>query len=215
VSFSFIIVVYALVALALPMIIPWNELGQTNMAVVTASGVFLPKPLVTFIAISALLAAATSVNGIMLGLSRDFFQGARDGLFPALFSQLNAKTLVPTKSIMLVGALALCGTIIGGSVIDYAQVALMGLMVVQIMTGVAIIRLPNAMPETFAKAGFRLNRPSLLVVGILYILLSAGFLVLLAAEQMKFLIAGLVYVAAGIFYNWYRYQRSGEVPNRA
>lgn len=209
-SFSLVIVVYALVALALPMIIPWSELGQTEMAVVTASQVFLPKPVVTFIAISALLAAATSVNGIMLGLSRDFFQGARDKLFPALFSKLNARTLVPTRSIVLVGVLGLAGTLLGGSVIAYAQVALMGLMLVQIMTGVAILRLPAVMPEVFRTAGFRLNKPSLMVTGILYIVLSAGFLIVLAAEQTKFLVAGLVYIGAGIFYNWYRLQRSGE-----
>lgn len=214
-SFCLIIVVYALVALALPMLIPWSELGQTEMAVVTASQVFLPKPVVTFIALSALLAAATSVNGIMLGLSRDFFQGARDGLFPELFSQLNAKTRVPTKSIVLVGTLALAGTLLGGSVIAYAQIALMGLMVVQVMTGVAIIRLPQVMPEAFRTAGFRLNRPSLMVVGVLYSVLSAGFLILLAAEQMKFLVAGLVYVGAGIFYNWYRLRRTREAHSRA
>jgi APA family basic amino acid/polyamine antiporter len=211
-SFVSITVVYTLVALALPMIIPWGKLGQTEMAVVTASQVFLPKPLVTFIAVSALLAGATSVNGILLGLSRDFFQGARDGLFPELFSHLNTKTLVPVEAIILVGALALSGAIIGGSVIEYAQLALMGLMLVQIMTGVAIMRLPKDRPEVFRKAGFRLNGPSLMVVGVLYIVLSAGFLILLATEHFEFLIAELIYVATGLFYYLYRC-RSPRTPN--
>jgi amino acid transporter len=52
------------------------------MAVVTASQVFLPKSAVTLVAVAALVAAATSINGVMMGLSRDFFQGASGGLFP-------------------------------------------------------------------------------------------------------------------------------------
>jgi len=199
-SFVVIILLYTLVPLALNMIIPWNELSETKMAVVTASQLFLPKPLVTLIAISALFAAATSVNGILLGLSRDFYQGASSGLFPAVFARINARTHVPFNAVLLVGGLALIGAAIGGAITSYAQLALIGVMAVQIMTGIALIRLPTVMPEVYNRSEFKLGRTALWIVGTLFIVFSLGFLAILAAERTGLLLIGLVFLAVGVTY---------------
>ena len=199
-SFVVIILLYTLVPLALNMTIPWNELGETRMVVVTASQMFLPKPLVTLIAVSALFAAATSVNGILLGLSRDFFQGANSGLFPAAFARINAKTHVPFNAVLLVGGLALIGAAIGGAITSYAQLALIGVMIIQIMTGIALIRLPAVMPDVYNKSEFKLGRAGLWIVGILFIVFSIGFLALLAAERTGLLLIGLIFLAVGVIY---------------
>ena len=192
------------------MVIPWQELDQTNMAVVTASQIFLPKPVVTFIVISALFAAATSVNGIMLGLSRDFYQGARSGLYPAAFASVQATTHVPVRSVILVGVLALSGTFVGGAITSYAQLALIGIMVIQIMTGVSLIRMPTVMPDVYQKAKFKLGRKSLVVVSLLYIAFSGLFIFLLAAEKPRLLLIGLVFLLVGLIYQqlWARFFQS-------
>jgi len=199
-SLAIVVVIYTLVPLALSMVIPWQELGSTNMAIVTAAQVFLPSWLVTFIAVGALFAAATSVNGIMMGLSRDFFQGASNGLFPRLFAGVHRRTRAPVRAVWLVGALALIGVLVGGTVTDYAQVTLMGLMIVQILTGVALLRLPKVLPDIYARAGFRLSKSMLLFVSVAYIAISASFLILLAGEQPKAVLIGIAYLLAGAAY---------------
>jgi len=199
-SLAIVVVIYTLVPLALTMVIPWQELGDTNMAIVTASQIFLPSWLVTFIAVGALFAAATSVNGIMMGLSRDFFQGASNGLFPRVFADVHPRTHAPIHAVWLVGALALMGVIVGGSVTDYAQVTLMGLMIVQILTGLALLRLPKVLPDIYARAGFRLSRPMLSFVSLAYIVISALFLLLLAGEQPKAVVIGIAYLLIGAAY---------------
>ena len=199
-AFAIIIFIYALVPLALNMIIPWQELADTPMAVVTASGLFLPQSVVTFIAIAALFAAATSVNGIMMGLSRDFFQGASSGLFPKMFAVVNDRTHAPDRAVVLVGALSLVGVAIGGTITSYAQLALIGLMVVQIMTGVALIRLPAALPEAYQQSRFKLSKGWLVFIGVAYIAFSAFFLVMLANMKLQLLLIGLTFLLVGVIY---------------
>ena len=199
-AFAIIIFIYTLVPLALNMMIPWQELADTPRAVVTASGLFLPQSVVTFIAIAALFAAATSVNGIMMGLSRDFFQGASSGLFPKMFAVVNDRTHAPDRAVVLVGVLSLVGVVIGGTITSYAQLALIGLMVVQIMTGVALIRLPAALPEAYQQSRFKLSKGWLVFIGVAYIAFSAFFLVMLANMKLQLLLIGLTFLLVGVIY---------------
>lgn len=199
-AFVLIIALYVLVPLALAMVIPWSMIGDTPIAVVTASQFFLPAPLVTFIAISALLASATTVNSILMGLSRDFFQGANSGLFPAVFALVNQRTAVPGRAILLVGGLSLAGIAVGGTITSYAQLALIGLMIIQVMTGIALLRLPTRMPEAYLASNFRLSIPVLRLVAISYIVFSLLFLYLLVSERSMLLLIGLVFLLAGVVY---------------
>jgi APA family basic amino acid/polyamine antiporter len=207
IAFVLIIALYVTVPLALTMLIPWQDLGDTPMAVVTASEVFLPAPVVTIIAIAALFAAATTVNGFMMGLSRDFYQGANCGLFPAGFARVDEKTRAPNNAVLLVGSLSLIGVAIGGAITSYAQLALIGLMFIQIMTGIALARLPSRLPEAYASSGFRLPRRVLQAVAAAYIGFSAFFLFTLSGEKPGLLIIGLAYLLTGAIYRhvWTRF----------
>lgn len=200
IGFVVIILLYTLVPLALNMLIPWGDLAETKMAVVTASEVFLPKPVVTFIAVSALLAAATSVNGVMLGLSRDLYQGAKSGLYPGMLASVHATTNAPVNAVILVGTLALVGTIIGGAITSYAQLALVGVMAIQIMTGIALIRMPGTMSDAYESASFKLGRKGILVVSILSIAFSTVFIFLLSAERPTLLFVGIGFLVVGLIY---------------
>lgn len=199
-AFVVIIALYVLVPLALAMQIPWSAIGDTPIAVVTAARHFLPAPLVTLIAISALFAAATTVNSILMGLSRDFFQGANSGLFPDVFSMVDQRTGVPNRAILLVGGLSLAGITVGGAITSYAQLALIGLMIIQIMTGLALLRLPTRLPDAYRASTFRLSIPVLRLVAISYIAFSLLFFFILASERSTLLLMGLIYLLAGVVY---------------
>jgi len=201
-SFIVIIMLYMLVPLAMNMLVPWQELGLSDRAVVTAAEVFMPDFMVTFVAVSALFAAATSVNGIMLGLSRDFFQGARSGLFPVIFARVQRGTHVPLGAVLMMGVLALTGIQIGAAITSYAQLSLIGLMIIQILTGLALLRLPKIMPDAFAQAKFRMGNRLLPVICILYILFSIGFLIVLSLEKPMLLLIGVSYLLLGLIYLW-------------
>ena len=200
-SFTVIILLYTLVPLALTSVLDWETMGSTRMAVVTASQIFMPGWLVTFIAAGALFAAATSVNGIMMGMSRDFYKGAKSGLFPRYFAAIHPQTRTPGRAVLVIGGLALAGALTGGSVVQYAQIAVLALMVIQIMTGIALLKLPAKMPEVYEASAFKLGIFSLRFVCICYIVFSAIFLVVLGMEQPDAIVSGLIFIAIG--YAWY------------
>jgi APA family basic amino acid/polyamine antiporter len=200
-SFLVIILLYTLVPLALTSILPWETLGSTKMAVVTAAQRFMPGWLVTFIAAGALFAAATSINGIMMGLSRDFYKGSKSGLFPRYFGGVHPRFKTPGRAVLVIGALSLAGAAAGGSVVQYAQIAVMGLMVIQIMTGIALLKLPGKMPEVYAASPFRLGPFSLRFVSVFYIVFSIAFLIILGADQPDAVLSGTVFIALG--FGWY------------
>jgi APA family basic amino acid/polyamine antiporter len=213
-AFVLIIIVYTVVPLALMMVVPWNEQGNTSMPVVAASARFLPDGLVTVIAVSALLAGATTVNGILMGLSRDLYQGARNGLFPSVLAGVNEKSRVPGRAVAVVGALAIVGVAIGGSITSYAQLALIGLMIIQVLTGIALIRMPTAMPDAYRESRFRLNRGTLTLLGSLYIAISIFFLFMLSSEKPRLLaiIAGFLLVGAAYRLVWGRIAAGRHTP---
>jgi APA family basic amino acid/polyamine antiporter len=200
-SFIVIILLYTLVPLALTSVLSWETLGSTKMAVVTAAQQFLPGWVVTFIAAGALFAAATSINGIMMGLSRDFYKGAKFGLFPRYFGGVHSRFKTPGRAVLVIGALALAGAFAGGSVVQYAQIAVMGLMIIQIMTGIALLKLPGKMPEVYAASSFKPGALALRFISIAYIMFSVVFLIILGLDQPDAIFSGLIFMAMG--FAWY------------
>jgi hypothetical protein len=92
------------------------------------------------------------------------------------------------------------GVLIGGAITSYAQLALIGLMIIQVMTGVALIRLPTAMPQVYEQSSFKIGRRGLWFVSLTYIVFSILFFIVLARAEPQLLLVGLVFIAFGIAY---------------
>ena len=86
-SFAIVIVAYLLIAVAVPGLLDWRTLGTVPAPVASAAETFLCPPVANLIAVAAILAAATSVHGILLVHSRDVFALARDDVFPESLAQ--------------------------------------------------------------------------------------------------------------------------------
>jgi len=194
ISFAVILALYTLVPLALVMTLPWASYADTSMAVVSASEVFLPSWMVDFMAISALFAAATSINGLLMALSRDWFKGAKVKVFPNYFAKLDDRRGVPVRAVVLVGALSMVGIFMGGTITDYAQAAVLGIMVMQILTGFAVLRLPKLLPELYEQAHYKLSPRALIFNSWGFILCSAMIFLYLGAFSPTAIIVGTVYV---------------------
>ncbi|PHZ86541.1 APC family permease [Paremcibacter congregatus] len=194
ISFAVILAIYTLVPLALVMTLPWASYADTSMAVVTAAEVFLPDWIVDLIAISALFAAATSINGLLMALSRDWFKGAEVNIFPKYFAKIDERRGVPVRAVLLVGLLSMAGIFIGGTITDYAQAAVLGIMVMQILTGIAVLRLPKLLPEVYEQAHFKLGPRALIFYSLGFIIFSAAFFLFLGAFSLTEVVIGVIYL---------------------
>jgi amino acid transporter len=88
------------------MTLPWGELdGSAALAV--ASKRVLPNWIVIFIAVSALLAAGTSISGNLMAQSRDVLVASESGLIPRFFSKVSDGIRVPVRATMMLGVLCL------------------------------------------------------------------------------------------------------------
>ena len=175
-SFAIVAVAYSLIAVAVPGLLDWRTLGALPAPIASAAETFLSPAAANFIAVAAILAAATSVHGILLVHSRDVFALARDAVFPESIARLSSGG-IPARAVVLLTALGILGTILGRTIFDYAVLSALSIMVIQALAGYSVLRLP------VDRSRFGLGDRTRKVVGIGFIVTSALFGVLGAAQR--------------------------------
>ncbi len=205
ISFSFIIFLYTLVPVALVMVLPWASLVETKIAIVTASEIFLPQWVVNLIAMSALFAAATSINGLFMALSRDCLKAAQVKLFPSYFAKINRRLNIPVRAVIFIGIISLIGIFVGGTITEYAQSAVLGILFTQILTGIAVLKLPRKLPEIYENSLFKLNPNPLRFYSWGLIIFSSAFFLYLVSFTPGFIIWSVIYLSiCSIYYKFRR-----------
>ncbi len=176
VTFLIVAAIYTLITIVLPGLVPWQELGSIVAPMGMASQRFLPDWFAVLITASALLAAATSINTLLLTTSRSFFALARNRIYPKILSRIAHRTMEPDAATVFVVLLALAGIAAQGEILQYAAVTVIGVMLYGIVWSVALLRLPAKLPEHYANASFRLKRSTIWLIAVAKIVISAGFL---------------------------------------
>ena len=203
IGFVIVLVFYVGVCLALVGTMPWYTLGDFNAPVSAAAERLLPSWLANFITLSALLASATSVNGIVLAYSRDIYAMARQRLFPEALAKLTDSHAVPARAIVTFTALAVMFILMGGTITDYAIITVIAFMIIQIALAVAVLRIPMLMPTEYETSSFKLSVPMIRLSAGVVILSSLGFLFrALADDPQKGLIVLLVLSSGWVWYHF-------------
>ncbi len=206
IGFAVVLTSYALVSFAVPALLPWQSLKETSAPVARAAEVFLPSWIGGVIAIAAVLAAATSINGMLLIHSRDILAMARARVFPAGLAARN-RAGVPAQAVGLMTVLSIVAVLLGGTIRQYAMMAVMGVMILQVLQGLALLRMSKAMPAEWAAAGFRLEGASRTVVVTLLLVMSAGFFAMGFLDNLVISAGYLAVLAAGAAYYAIRRRR--------
>lgn len=144
ISYGIILLTYIGVAAGVVGILPPDRMAGDPAPVAEAAEFIMPGWLAGSIVISALLAAATSVNGVLLLVSRDLAELGHEGYLPAWLGGGHGKA--PVAAIWSVALIA-CGAIaVSSSITRYAVATVLGYMVAQALVALAALRLP-ASPE--------------------------------------------------------------------
>ena len=203
IGFLVVLTSYALVSFAVPALLPWQSLKDMSAPIARAAEVFLPPWIGGVIAVAALLAAATSINGMLLIHSRDVLAMARARVFPETLAARN-RAGVPAQAVGLVSILSVVAVVVGGTIRQYAMMAVMSVMILQVFQGLALLRLPRAMPVEWANAGFKLEGAARTVVVALLVLVSVGFFAMGFLDNLAISAGYVAVVAAGLAYYWIR-----------
>ncbi|WP_405230277.1 APC family permease [Lentisalinibacter sediminis] len=210
-SFGVVLVTYTLVSLTLTGILPWQELGASEAPVSEAAARMLPDWLAQYITLTTIAAAATSINALLLAYSRDVLALARVRLLPAPLGRISARHGEPVYGVIFLTALALSALSLGGNIAEYATLAVVSMLVLQILIGVAVLRLPWRMPERYAASAFRLPLWLVVFFSAGLVLLSVGFLVIALRGSVQVpTAAGAFFVVGACYYGlrarWLRLQ---------
>jgi APA family basic amino acid/polyamine antiporter len=204
ISFPIIAGTYTLVTLATAGVVPWQELRSGDTTLTRISLTFLPSGIGVAIAIAALCAIATTISGLLLSKSRDLFSLALDRVLPKSLAQVGPFG-EPRSALVVMCLVAILGVSLQRSFAEYASMAVLCVMVVHVLQGIVIIRLPNRLPAHFAAAGFRLSPLGRIAWGSGLVMCAIGFITVgLAADR----VGAIVYlVACGIGAVWYVIRR--------
>jgi APA family basic amino acid/polyamine antiporter len=170
ISYVVILFAYTGVAAGVVGILPPDRMAGNAAPVAEAAALIMPGWLAGSIAVSALLAAATSVNGVLLLVSRDLAELGHEGIVP---SWLGGKVdKAPVSSIWTV-ALISCGAIaVSASITRYAVATVLGYMVAQAVIALAALRLPPSRDLPISPSLARIAGWLTFVSAILFFLLA-------------------------------------------
>ena len=116
-------------------------------------------------------------------------------------SRVSPRSGEPAAALLFVAMITLVGVAIQGTIVQYASITVIGWMLYGIIYGLALVRMPKALPEHYSKARFRL-RPRVLYV-VATVTISFGLVFIFVAVRDNF-VPALIYLAlvasGGIYY---------------
>jgi APA family basic amino acid/polyamine antiporter len=200
ISFITVLATYIVVSIVIVGIIPWQDLAKTSTPFSHIAEQIMPAGAANVIALTILVAAASSINGLLFGFSRDVMMLSRVGLFPAFLGQVSKRSGQPANGIVLLSLFAVIALLVGGSVTEYAIVTVVGIMFGQILMGLSTLRIPKVMPASFHRSQFKLGRIFLPFFAIGLICFSILFIVVSAISSAKSMLVVMLIIALGTSY---------------
>lgn len=175
-SFAIIMATYIAVSVVSVGTLAPEVLASSKTPIDDAAKAILPGWAIFLMSLGALMAATTSINGVLLLVSRDVAALAKDALLPATLAAPSFKAQVPAQAILFVGALAIACILTGASIERFAVTTVVGFLLAQSVIAVACWRMPDRLGAAFDALPFKMSRNVLRLVCALTILSCIGFL---------------------------------------
>ena len=200
IGFVVIMITYTLVSIAVPALIHWSELGRVDAPVSRAAALFMPPIVAQAMTAAALLAIASSINGLLLAKSRDIYALAANQVFPHFLGRVG-KNRVPSVAVGVIAVLTILGMLAQGSFAQYASLSVLCIMTIQIMAGLVVILLPSRLPEHFAAATLQMGPASRWFWGLGTVFLSLFFIARALSDNpgSVWLLLGLILSGMGAY----------------
>ena len=157
------VVIFFLMSFVAFGVLPANVLAQSQSAMADAAAVYLPPWGASIVALGAMSAFLTSINGSILVPSRMFFVFSEDHLMPGFLSVVHPKWRTPYVSLII--SAAICIILIWTQSAQFLlNTGLIGIFIIYFLQGVALMMLPKVNRPLYESAQFK---PSpLIVIGI-------------------------------------------------
>jgi APA family basic amino acid/polyamine antiporter len=200
ISFLIVLLVYAAVSLTLVGVVRWQQFAHITAPVGYVSRLLLPGWAATMISLTAMAAAATSINGVVLTYSRDIQALAACGLLPTALSRVSPSNGDPIRAVVLMTVLSVFIVLARGTIVQYASLLVLAVITLQILLGLGLLRCRKRPALLPPDSRGRARSSGWLVSGLGLVTSSLAFAVIAVLDSLEtsaiagaFLLAGAVY----------------------
>jgi amino acid transporter len=188
-------------------VLPADVLASSNSAMADVAAQYLPPWGSSIVAIGAMSAFLTSINGSILVPSRMLFVFSEDRLMPRSLALVHPQWRTPYISLII--SAIICTALIWSQSARYLMNAgLIGILIIYCFQGIALMALPNVNKRLYNSAQFQLPKWLLYLVGSISAFSMAYFLIMTIMDVFTFTFVGLI--VGTILYILGRYQGKKE-----
>ncbi|KUP09252.1 amino acid permease [Bacillus coahuilensis p1.1.43] len=159
------VIIYFLVSFVAFGVIPYDQLAASQSAMTDVAAVYLPAWGKWIVTIGIIMAFATTLNSLVMVVSRMMFVFAEEDIFPKMFSRVHKTTGTPVLAITINTIVSLL--LIWTGTVDYLiTMALQGMFLMYIGHSASMLALPFVRKELFESALIQPKIPLIIVCGI-------------------------------------------------
>ena len=204
ISIGVVAVLYLSMNLSLINVIPWREAMKSTAIVSDFMDRLYGRGAANVVTVLILWTAMASIFAILLGFSRVPYAAAAEGRFFSIFARLNPKGRFPSFSLVSLGvaSAAACALSLEDLIKALTVIQILIQFMAQCVAVVAIRRYRPDIPRPFSMWLYPF--PAVVALG--------GWLFILVASGLVYVLSGLLLMAVGILAYLWRARRQAEWP---
>ena len=184
------VIIFFLMAFVAFGVLPAETLAQSESAMADAAAVYLPPWGAGIVAIGAMSAFLTSINGSILVPSRMLFVFSEDRLLPPFLASVHPKWRTPHVSLIISGII--CTSLVWTkSSYFLMNTGLIGIFIIYIMQGIALVSMPTVNKSLYESARFKPPVWILYILGSITILSMGYFTAQIIVDVFFWTIGGI------------------------
>ena len=184
------VIIFFLMAFVAFGVMPAEILAQSESAMADAAAVYLPPWGAGIVAIGAMSAFLTSINGSILVPSRMLFVFSEDRLLPPFLASVHPKWRTPHVSLIISGII--CTSLVWTkSSYFLMNTGLIGIFIIYIMQGIALVSMPTVNKSLYESARFKPPIWVLYILGSVTILSMGYFTAQIIADVFFWTMGGI------------------------
>ena len=172
-------------------VLPAETLAQSQSAMADAAAVYLPPWGARIVAIGAISAFLPSINGSILVPSRMLFVFSEDRLLPPFLGAVHPKWRTPHVSLIISGIV--CTSLVWTkSAYFLMNTGLIGIFIIYIMQGTALVCMPTLNQELYESAKFKPPVWALYIFGGITIISMGFFMAQIIVDVFLWTLGGII-----------------------
>lgn len=200
ISFAIVIVMYVGMCVGLVGLVPADELGVAAPTIMAAELIF-PSWFSSLVAIAAVAASWTTLNGVCAGMARILLVLGKSNILPKSYGKINRHNApqLPIITLMIIGVIM---TLFSTTIMQFVNISSFYLLLMALLVAVGSLKIKTAFASQYEASEYKLKGVWYYVWPVLVIVSSAVFMVLQFISDPLWTGASVVLipVAVGFYY---------------